>query len=212
MPVRSIALALAVLLGAGAAPAEGERAGAFDYYVLALSWSPSWCAIEGDARGAEQCARPMGWSLHGLWPQNELGWPSWCRGAARDPSRRDTAAMADIMESGGLAWHQWKKHGRCSGLPGSDYLALSRAAYGAVARPALLRRLDAPVRLPARVVEEAFTEANPGLDPDMITITCRDGRVMEARICLTPDLSFRRCGADVLRDCAQEDALLDPVR
>ena len=210
--MRTIALALAALLGAGAASAEGERAGAFDYYVLALSWSPSWCAIEGDARGAEQCGRPLGWSLHGLWPQGEVGWPSWCRDAERDPSRRDTGAMTDIMGSGGLARHQWKKHGRCSGLPGADYLALSRAAYEAVERPELLRRLETTVRLPVRVVEEAFVEANPGLDPDMITMTCRDGRVMEARICLTRDLSFRRCGADVLRDCALEDALLDPVR
>jgi ribonuclease T2 len=46
----------------------------------------------------------------------------------------------------------------------------------------------------------------------MITMTCRDGRVMEARICLDRDLSFRRCGADIRRDCASEDALLDPVR
>ena len=211
MPVRSIALALAVLLGAGAAPAEGERAGAFDYYVLTLSWSPSWCAIEGDARGAEQCARPMGWSLHGLWPQNELGWPSWCRGAARDPSRRDTAAMADIMESGGLAWHQWKKHGRCSGLPGSDYLALSRAAYGAVARPALLRRLDARATARARGgggVHRGQSRPRPRHDHDHLPRRAGDGGAHLPH----PDLSFRRCGADVLRDCAQEDALLDPVR
>lgn len=206
------AAAACLLLTAASARAEGERAGAFDYYVLALSWSPSWCAIEGDARGAAQCARPLGWSLHGLWPQDERGWPSWCVGGGRDPSRDETGAMADIMGSGGLAWHQWRKHGRCSGLDGAGYLALSRAAYAAVERPALLRRLDGPVRLPVRVVEEAFLEANPGLEPDMITLTCREDRVMEARLCLTKALGFRRCGPDVRRDCALEDALLDPVR
>ena len=209
--IRAGLLAAALLLAAPAG-AEGERAGAFDYYVLALSWSPSWCAVEGNARGAAQCARPLGWSLHGLWPQNERGWPSWCRGGGRDPSRRETAAMADVMGSGGLAWHQWRKHGRCSGLGGADYLALSRAAYEAVERPEILRRLDGPVRLPARVVGEAFLEANPGLEADGITMTCREGRVMEARVCLTRDLAFRRCGADVARDCTLEDALLDPVR
>ena len=36
--------------------------------------------------------------------------------AERDPSRRESQQMADIMGSGGLAWHQWQKHGRCSGL------------------------------------------------------------------------------------------------
>ena len=38
--------------------------------------------------------------------------------------------MADIMGSGGSAWHQWKKHGRCSGLSPDDFFALSREAYG----------------------------------------------------------------------------------
>ena len=29
--------------------ADGERTGAFDYYVLSLSWSPNWCSYEGNA-------------------------------------------------------------------------------------------------------------------------------------------------------------------
>ena len=35
---------LVLMLMAGAAGAEGEPAGAFDYYVLSLSWTPTWCA------------------------------------------------------------------------------------------------------------------------------------------------------------------------
>ena len=38
---------LALGLVAGMRPAMAND---FDYYVLALSWSPSWCAIEGDAK------------------------------------------------------------------------------------------------------------------------------------------------------------------
>ena len=205
---------LIVWLSIGAAWAEGERAGEFDYYVLALSWSPTWCAIEGDARGAEQCAadKDFGWVLHGLWPQYERGWPSYCRSNFRAPSRGMTGAMADIMGSGGSAWHQWKKHGTCSGLSPEDFYALSRLAYGRITRPEVLRKLTDPVRLPASVVEEAFLQANPGLEADMITMTCRDGRIQEARVCLTRDLEPRRCGADVIRDCTMERALLDPIR
>lgn len=61
--------------------AEGERAGDFDYYVLSLSWSPNWCATTGDHRESEQCdpARDLGWVVHGLWPQYESGWPSYCK-------------------------------------------------------------------------------------------------------------------------------------
>lgn len=206
---------VALLVSATLTSAEGERAGAFDYWVLALSWSPTWCALEGDARGADQCdaARDAGWILHGLWPQYHRGWPSYCPTAARPPSRADTAAMADIMGSGGLAWHQWKKHGSCSGLSADDYFTLSRRVFDAVTRPEVFRRLEDPVRLPARVVEEAFLKANPGLAPDMLTITCKQGRIQEARLCLSREgLRPVPCGRDVVRDCRLEDALFDPIR
>ena len=208
-----LALCIAALV-AWAAPArsEGERAGDFDYHVLALSWSPTWCALEGRAEGSPQCDRPLGWVLHGLWPQYEDGWPSWCRTAERDPSRADTAAMADIMGTSGLAWYQWQKHGRCAGLSATDYFATARRAFGAVTMPEVLQQLDRTVRVPASVIEEAFLEVNPGWTADMLTITCRDGRIQEARLCLTRDLEPRRCGADVNRDCSLQDAVLDPIR
>jgi len=201
-----------LLLWSGLARAEGEPAGAFDYYVLSLSWSPTWCALEGDARGSAQCETDHGWILHGLWPQYHRGYPSYCPTSARPPSRAETGAMADIMGTAGLAWHQWEKHGSCSGLSSEDYFALSREAYGRVTRPGLLRQLDAPVTLPATLIEDAFLEANPGLEPDMITITCRDGRIQEARLCLSTTLEPVPCGRDVVRDCTLGDALLDPVR
>ena len=198
----------------GAAWADGERAGDFDYYVMSLSWSPNWCAYEGDARGSDQCdpRHDHGWILHGLWPQFERGYPSNCRSSERNPSRGDTNAMADIMGTGGLAWHQWKKHGRCAGLSSDDYFALSREAYGRITRPPLLRKLEDPVRLPASVIEEAFLEVNSELSADMITITCRDRYIQEARICMTRDLEFRTCGRDVIRDCTQSNAQFDPIR
>jgi ribonuclease T2 len=197
----------------GAAWAEGEKAGDFDYYVMALSWSPNWCATTGDARDADQCdpKHDYGWILHGLWPQFERGYPSNCRTSKRDPSRSQTRAMSDIMASGGLAWHQWKKHGRCSGLSSDDYFALSRETYGSVTRPSVLRKLEKTVRLPATLIEEAFLEANPKLDPEMITITCKGKYVQEARICMTKDLQFRTCGPDVIRDCTAK-VLFDPIR
>lgn len=207
-------LILALLLLTGPAFAEGERAGDFDYYVLSLSWSPNWCALEGDARGSPQCdaARDFGWVLHGLWPQNERGWPSYCRTSQRDPSHRQTNAMADIMGDSGAAWYQWKKHGRCSGLSASDYFDTARRAYNAVNRPEVFRKLSDPVKLPASVVEQAFQQANPTLTAEMITITCKSNRIQEARICLTKDLDPRKCGRDVARDCTQSNALFDPVR
>ncbi|MBF9047952.1 ribonuclease T [Rhodobacterales bacterium LSUCC0031] len=199
---------------AGMAAADGERPGDFDYYVLALSWTPNWCALEGDARASEQCqaGQGHGFTLHGLWPQYENGWPSFCPTTARPPSRAMTAEMADIMGSGGLAWHQWRKHGVCSGLSAVDYFRLSRLAYRRVTRPEVLRRLDRTVRLPASVVEEAFLEVNPDLSPEMLTVTCRAGHVQEVRICLTRDLEPRACAPDIARDCSLRDAIFAPMR
>lgn len=204
----------ASLFIAQTAGAEGERAGDFDYYVMSLSWSPNWCANEGDARGADQCdpRHDYGWILHGLWPQNEAGYPSYCNSLARNPSRGETNAMTDIMASGGLAWHQWKKHGRCSGLSSRDYFETARRAYGSITRPPVFRKVTKPLKLPAKVIEDAFLKANPNLRADMITITCRNNRIQEARICLTKNLQPRKCGRDVIKDCKLSDALFDPIR
>ncbi len=205
-------LALLALLLPFNALADGEPAGDFDYYVLALSWSPNWCALEGKARDSEQCDADFGWVVHGLWPQYEDGWPAYCRSTARAPSRGMTAAQADVFGAGGAAWYQWKKHGICSGLSAEDYYRLVREAYARVNRPEVLRRLDKAVKLPASVIEDAFLAANPELDPDEITITCRDGYIQEARICLTRDLEPRRCGVRALRDCTMSNARLEPIR
>lgn len=211
--MRLVVLAVLALLIGSVARAEGEKAGDFDYYVMALSWSPNWCKLEGDSRGSEQCdpGRALGWVLHGLWPQYERGWPSYCRTAHREARRSETKAMADIMGSSGSAWYQWKKHGRCAGLSAPDYFATARRAYESINRPDVLRKITDTVRLPAGVIEDAFLQENPAMGAEMITITCRDNHIQEARICLDKSLSLRTCGADVARDCRAK-VLLEPLR
>lgn len=196
----SFRLAALALLAALAGPGATARAADFDYYLLALSWSPSWCAA---ARGPapEQCApdRDLGFTLHGLWPQyDDGGWPEDCATEARDPSRRMTQGMADIMGSPGLAWYQWKKHGRCAGLEAGDYFGRARRAYRAFALPGLAERPQT-----AAAIEQAFRSAHPELAPDDLIVTCAEGRIQEVRICLTPALAPRPCAADVLADACR---------
>ena len=207
-------LACVLIWLAGAATAQGDRPGVFDYYVLALSWTPTWCALEGDARASPQCdaGQGHGFTLHGLWPQHDVGWPSDCATSEPSPSRAQTAAMTDIMGSPGLARHQWRKHGTCAGVSSEAYYRLSRRAYESVDRPDLLRRLDETVRLTAGVIEAAFLEANPALADDMVTVTCRAGHLQEVRICLTRELDPRPCGLDVAQDCTLRDAVFPPMR
>lgn len=197
-----------------AAPANAQNvAGEFDYYVLSLSWSPNWCDREGRSNGSPQCdaEADFGWIMHGLWPQYERGWPANCPTSQRNPSRAQTADMADIMGTSGLAWYQWNKHGVCAGLAADDYYALARRAYEKVKRPDVFRRLTRDVTLPASLIEEAFLQDNPTLKADQITITCKAGTIQEARICLTRDLDYRTCGSDVIRDCTLEDAAFSAI-
>lgn len=212
--IKATLAALALCFAAPAAQADGDRAGDFDYYVMSLSWSAGWCASEGDARREPQCNRGQGLTfvLHGLWPQYEKGWPQYCRTHQRDPARAETAAMADIMGGAGSAFYQWKKHGRCSGLSPEDYFATARKAYASVKIPPIFKEISKNLKVPASVIESAFLEANPGLKRDEVTVTCSAGRIQEVRICLTKDLKPRRCGADTIRDCKLQDAVLDAVR
>jgi ribonuclease T2 len=206
---------IALVFMALPAHAEGERAGDFDYYVMSLSWTPTWCELTGDARRSPQCDnnKGHGFTLHGLWPQyTSGGWPSFCRTVERNPSRAMSNDMSDIMGTSGLAWHQWKKHGRCTGLSATEYYALSRRAYETINRPEVFRKLNRDVALPASVVEDAFMETNPKLLQNQITITCTAHKIQEVRVCLTKDLERTKCGRDVIKDCTLRDAGMGKMR
>lgn len=180
------------------------RAAEFDYYVLALTWTPTWCLTEAgpeEAGRGGQCdaRRDLGFTLHGLWPQDDAGgWPDYCETDARDPSRRESAAMADVMGSGGLAWYQWKKHGRCSGLDPAEYFGAARRVYEALSLPVPASGAATP-----GAIEAAFLKANPALSPDGVIVTCGGGRLREVRICLSPEFAPRACAPDVLADACR---------
>ncbi|AUH33449.1 ribonuclease T2 family protein [Paracoccus tegillarcae] len=207
------AMLVGLTMAAGAARAE-PVAGQFDYYVLALSWSPAWCSATGDARDSEQCDSGQGidFIVHGLWPQYERGWPQDCTTAERDPSRRESQAMADVMGTGGLAWYQWQKHGRCSGLSAQGYYQAVRDAAAVAPVPQVFDDLPRDIRVPPAVIEDAFIEATPELTRDGITVTCKGRDLAEVRICLTRDLAPRDCAPDVRRDCSRAQVLMEKVR
>jgi len=212
--MRLLSLVFAMVL-TGLAPAtRADTPGDFDYYVMALSWSSNWCTLTGDARRDPQCdaGRGLTFTLHGLWPQYEQGYPADCYAQVSDPSREDTARMADIMGGAGLAFYEWKKHGRCSGLTARDYFAAMRKAYGSVTIPRVFAKINKDISIAAPVIQDAFLDSNPGLSADQVTVTCKGNMIQEVRICLTKDLAPRRCGQDVARDCTLPRAELDAVR
>jgi ribonuclease T2 len=189
-----------LVLGGATAWAETRRgvdaeAGNFDFYVLALSWSPGFCELEGRRKRLDQC-RPgsgLGFVVHGLWPQFERGFPTECSAFERSPSRQAVESVADLFPSEGLARHEWRRHGTCSGKSPPAYFADVRRAREAVRVPDELRR-PAEHRLSPIALERAFVDANPGLRTDMMAAICRSGVLQEVRICFTKDLrGFRSC-------------------
>jgi ribonuclease T2 len=202
--VRRAALAfglLAVVSGAATAQEPGEP-GDFDFYVLALSWSPTWCATSPDANGLAQCDGDFGFILHGLWPQYEDGYPAFCDSSER-PRRSETAAILDIAPDEGLVAHTWRKHGTCSGLSPREYLQTASSAFNGIRIPSVFVDIAKDSRASAYDVENAFIAENPGLARQGIAIACSDGWLEEVRICLTRDLAFRNCAEVDRRGCRQ---------
>ncbi|WP_159727044.1 ribonuclease T2 [Methylosinus sp. Ce-a6] len=178
---------------APAAPRGG--AGAFDFYVLTLSWSPAFCESGEGREYRAQCEPGLGkgFVTHGLWPQYEHGFPSDCDGAA-SPSRMALERVAGVYPDEGLARHEWRKHGRCSGKSPSDYFADVRRARENVAIPAPFERPKEPQTFAPLDIQRAFIAANPRLRPGMLAVTCRKGALQDVRICFSRDLrEFRPC-------------------
>ncbi len=193
-------LLVAVLLPA-AAQNRGERRGAtpgdFDFYVLALSWSPGFCALrESGDRAKTQCAPTArnGFVVHGLWPQNEQGYPTQCGITTRGPGRAAMEIAAGLYPEEDLALHQWRRHGSCSGLAPTDYFASVRTARERIVVPDIFTPEKAGFDISPRDLERRFIEANPGLHVESVAVSCRRDVLQEVRICLTKDLrGFRPC-------------------
>lgn len=194
-------LRLLVLVAGLAACQPG--AASFDYWVLALSWSPEHCASEDARPNSNQCRRAHEFVVHGLWPQFERGYPEFC-----DPDSRIDGAIADrlapLMPDRGLVFHQWRKHGTCSGLSPQAYFAQLEAAAGSIRMPMRAIRAAQDRAASREDLEQAFMELNPGLGGDAITFHCERDRLREVRICLDHALAPRACGADLREACGRQ--------
>lgn len=190
---------------------QGERSGNFDFYVLALSWSPSYCEAEGTQANPMQCEarQPHAFVVHGLWPQFEKGYPSRCATRLNDRVPNALAhKMVDIMPSFGLIGHQWRKHGTCSGLDQQGYFAMIRAAFDKVQVPAVYRNAENAHNVNPDKLEREFIALNQGLTHDGIATTCQNNLLREVRICLTKDLQFRSCEEVNKRACSAKNTVM----
>jgi len=196
-----ISCCAAGLMLAAALPARANYESAdapFDYYVLALSWAPTFCASHPADR--PECGLRRGFTVHGLWPQYAGGGgPEHCGGAdSLDPAtiERVKSAMPDER----LIRHEWVVHGTCSGLSPHDYFVTLIQAIGRLSIPSEFDG-EMPRSLTAAQIVSAFVKANPSLTGRSIALRCRGPKLEEARICLSRDLHPEPCGRDVHTTC-----------
>ena len=217
------AAAAAAVLSLTAIPGSAQdrrqnEPGQFDFYVLSLSWSPSFCdavterSANSAARQPECGDKPYAFVVHGLWPQYEKGFPEFCQVPAPRLDRAIVSSMLDLMPSPRLIFREWDRHGVCSGLPARAYFETMRKARAMVKIPTDYLDLKQPRTVTPGEVEDAFVAANPGLTHDGIAISCDAKRLNEVRICMSKDLKFRSCAEVDQRACMLEQALMPRVR
>jgi ribonuclease T2 len=191
--------------------------GQFDFYVLSLSWSPSYCeAAQERAPNRspdQQCGgRPFSFVVHGLWPQYERGFPAFCQVPAPRLDRNIVGSMLDLMPSPRLVFHEWDRHGTCSGLSARAYFETVRKARSVVKIPGDYLDLSKPTMVSPRDVADAFVKANPGLPHGAIAVTCDSKRLSEVRVCLGKDFSFHECAEETRRACRRDRIFMPAVR
>ncbi|MGN6572644.1 MAG: ribonuclease T2 family protein [Pseudolabrys sp.] len=213
----ALAVGLALTAPGGAQDRRQGEPGKFDYYVLSLSWSPSYC--EASAERApnrapdQQCGgRPFAFVVHGLWPQYERGFPSFCQVPAPRLDRETVGSVLDLMPSPRLVFHEWDRHGTCSGLTPHAYFETVRKARAVVKIPDDYLALAEPKTVSAADVADAFVKANPTLSRDDFAIVCDKKRLSEIRVCLTKAFAFRACPEVTQRACKLDRMMMPAVR
>jgi ribonuclease T2 len=194
--------------------ARQNQPGEFDFYVLSLSWSPSFCDAVGDRanRQAECGERPYSFVVHGFWPQYEKGFPEYCQQPAPRLDRNIVSSMLDLMPAPRLIFHEWDRHGTCSGLPARAYFETIRKARAVVKIPPEFLDIKSELTVTPGDVQEAFVKANPGLTPAAMAVGCDNKRLREIRICMSRDLAFRDCAEVERRSCRRDKLVMPPVR
>lgn len=128
----------------------GQHLAPVDYYMLSLSWSPSFCEQQKQKNDGKipahlqfQCnqAAKFGWVIHGLWPQNANAQtigdhPRFCQGDL--PPVSEAVIKKYLPESPGasLLQGEWEKHGACAFNDAESYFAKQKELFRSLNLPA----------------------------------------------------------------------------
>jgi ribonuclease T2 len=123
-------------------------ASGFDFYVLALSWSPAYCLAEGAAPTGSNALKTVIWALSCMVSgrRTKPATPNSALARTRARALATGPGLSRLLPSMGLIGHQWRKHGSCSGLTQRDYFDVTRAARERISIPANSRSNAFPAR------------------------------------------------------------------
>jgi ribonuclease T2 len=171
--------------------------------VLALSWSPLYCAEEGRA-DREQCGGDRkGFVVHGLWPLPDKSGGNGCT----TDHALDSAALAlalTMMPTARLAEHEWRKHGSCSDLAPASYFRLMQFATQRAKVPTELVAPQYETETNLSSFETRWQAVNPGLDGAALAVVCASSsnRLKEVRLCTDAALRWTRCPGYIRDSCS----------
>jgi ribonuclease T2 len=184
----------------------------FDFYVLSLSWSPSYCAGIGNQRQDPQCNKPFGFVVHGLWPEQGSGTAVVCEKSDVPLPRALVNEQLDIFPAPGLVIHEWRTHGACSGMDPTGYFSFVHKAFASITVPAAYGHIDQPQMMDTSAIAKDFMTANKGLDASEMAVACNRQGLEEIRICISKDLkSFHAC-ADIVGNSCKSPKVYVPAK
>lgn len=170
----------------------------FDFWILSLSWSPDYCATDGQD-DAQQCGigRKLGFVLHGLWPQYNRGYPSYCSNEKLPAGL--AGSYPGLYPSSKLYSYEWEKHGTCSGLTPEGYLDASARVKASIVIPEVYRAMPQPLRTTPRDVKTNFVKANQGMREWSLAVFCSgSGRYLtEVWVCVGLDEALTSCSSEI---------------
>lgn len=187
---------------------DQNTAGSFDYYLLALSWVPNFCATHSGSANECGTGRHAAFVVHGLWPQSE-------QGRLNQPCQHTSPVAQDVVRyalnfypDAGLVQHEWQCHGVYSGLSAQQYFTAVGHAFQSLHIPAAFTALSQDTQENAATLVQQFEQSNSA-PPGAFVSSCHNGELIALEACFSKDMKLRSCSPG-LHSCSGQLLLRAP--
>ena len=194
-----------------------HQPGQFDFYVLALSWSPIVLPGQRRARPRSRASNAARGPIPSSCMACGRNTSAASRAAARCRRRGSTAnimsSMLDLMPAPRLVYQPVgrARHLQRPRRPGLFRSGAQGAQRGENSRTAMRRSRRRSRSIPTRS-RRPSSRPIPACRAAAVAVTCDSTRLSEVRICMSKDLKFRDCAEIDRRACRRDELIMPPVR